>query len=340
MPLSVAKHGIDFIVRNARLKNEPSIEITYHGGGEPSVHWDVMTASFDYARSAASTAGLRVAGYTATNGVLRKEQMEWMVSNLSGASVSFDGLPSAQDSNRFTVLGQSSSSQVEATLRRFDAVGFSYGIRMTVTDDHIADLPKAVEYVVSRFRPVRIQIEPAYRLGRGADGPPARASAFVDAFRAARAMARGYGVSLFFSAARLDVLSNHFCATTRDSFALSPRGGVSGCYEVFSEEDPAAPVFFYGAAEESGGFRFDLDRLAYLRSQTVEHREYCSGCFAKWHCAGDCLHKAVAAGSAEFEGSERCHITRELIKDEIVDRITASGGLVWSGAGVSAGGGL
>jgi len=69
-----------------------------------------------------------------------------------------------------------------------------------------------------------------------------------------------------------------------------------------------------------------------LRNQAVEHREYCRGCFAKWHCAGDCYHKSLTVnGSEEFAGSERCHITRELTKDQILERIADSGGLFWHG---------
>ena len=67
-----------------------------------------------------------------------------------------------------------------------------------------------------------------------------------------------------------------------------------------------------------------------MRNQSVDKREYCRGCFAKWHCAGDCLNKAyTVSGSLEFRGSDRCHITRELTKDQILERIAASGGVIW-----------
>src|SRR5436190_13662907 len=42
MNLEVAKRGIDFVVGNTRRKGTSNIEITYHGGGEPNVHWRVM----------------------------------------------------------------------------------------------------------------------------------------------------------------------------------------------------------------------------------------------------------------------------------------------------------
>jgi uncharacterized protein len=67
-----------------------------------------------------------------------------------------------------------------------------------------------------------------------------------------------------------------------------------------------------------------------LRDLSVQQREFCQGCFAKWTCAGDCYHKALTiSGPGEFQGSDRCHITRELTKDQLLEKIAASGGLFW-----------
>lgn len=116
----------------------------------------------------------------------------------------------------------------------------------------------------------------------------------------------------------------------RDTFAVAPGGGGSACYEVFSPRDPHADTFFYGNVSEEG-FHADPQKLDHLRRQTVDARAYCESCFAKWHCSGDCYHKVLLAGGEEFGGTERCHITRGLLKDAIVDRIAAAGGLVWRG---------
>jgi uncharacterized protein len=135
---------------------------------------------------------------------------------------------------------------------------------------------------------------------------------------------------LFFSAARVGLLSNHFCGVSQDLFALSPHGNVSSCFEVFSENNDHADEFFYGRPDNDDGYHFNLDTLNRLRHQAVEHKPFCEGCFAKWHCAGDCHHKSRSvSGEQEFQGSDRCHITRELTKDQILDRIQSAGGLFW-----------
>ena len=114
-------------------------------------------------------------------------------------------------------------------------------------------------------------------------------------------------------------------------FSLSPDGNVSSCYEVFNEENEFADVFFYGSPKENEqGYTFNMTVLNHLRKQTVENREYCHDCFAKWSCAGDCYHKSIIInGKNEFNGSDRCHITRELTKDQILEKIIESGGIFW-----------
>lgn len=331
MPLETAKRGIRFVARNAQALGRREIEIAYHGGGEPTTHWSVMRDSLAYARALGRELSLRVYASTASNGVLSDRQVDWIVEHLDGVSLSFDGLPEAHDKHRLTVSGQGSSHLVMKTMERFDAAGFDYGVRMTVTRDQISRLPDSVELVCSRFRPSRLQVEPAYQLGRWKEAPSAETEEFIAAYRQAQERARRYSREIAFSAARVGLLTNHFCGVTQDSFALSPDGNVSGCYEVFSEEDKLASTFFYGRPiPGTDDYEFNLAALDALRSQSVDQREFCAGCYAKWHCGGDCLNKAYSAsGTTEFQGSDRCHITRELTKDQLLERIVAAGGLFW-----------
>src|SRR5205085_7066343 len=189
----------------------------------------------------------------------------------------------------------------------------------------------SIEFICANFGPQRIQVEPAYQMGRWQAAPSAETEEFIAAFRAAQHRARHYSRQIQFSAARLGTLTNHFCGISQDTFALSPDGNVSACYETFSEENTWAKTFFYGQPEpESRGYKFNLPVLNHLRQQSVEHRPYCQGCFAKWSCGGDCYHKSLTVnGAGEFAGTDRCHITRELTKDQLMDMIAAHGGLFW-----------
>jgi len=241
-----------------------------------------MEDSLAYARERATELGLEVHASTATNGVLSDKQIDWIIANLDGVSLSFDGPPSMHDRHRLNILGQGSSEQVISTIRRFDEANFRYGLRVTVTADQISSLPDSVEFICSQFNPQRIQVEPSYQLGRWKDAVSAETSQFIDMFREAQTRAEKWNKEIYYSAARVGLPTNHFCGITQDSFALSSDGNVSACYEVFSEKSEWAPIFFYGKPEKwSSRYSFDLEKLNHLRNQSVQHREYCQGCFAK-----------------------------------------------------------
>ena len=332
MPLDIAQRGIDFIVANAVELGAPGIDLAYHGGGEPSLNWRTLTGSYDYAAEQGAAHGLSLTAAMASNAVLSDDKIDWIVAHLDGVSVSFDGLPEVHNRHRLTVSGQGSWDAVCRTLRRFDESRFNYGLRLTATADMLSRLPESIAYICRTFRPAKIQVEPAYQLGRWRNAPSAETLEFLAVFREAAAIAAEQGQELFFSGARLGLLTNHFCGVSQDSFCLTADGSISGCYEVFLESNPLAAKFLYGHLDQSGGVQFNLPILNQLRRQSVDQRPYCSGCFAKWSCGGDCYHKSLdATGNEEFQGTDRCHIIRELTKDQILERIARSGGLVWSG---------
>ena len=332
MPFAVAKRGIDFAIANARRRQHRSIEIAFHGGGEPTIAWSVLTRSLEYARTTTAENGLELHSSLSSNGVLSRKKRRWIRQNLSGVSISFDGLPSLHDTNRPKAGGSGSSDQVMQTMREFDRNRFRYAVRLTVLADQIPRLADSVEFIYRNFHPNSVQVEPVYLLGRWKGQESAETQEFIDAYRQAQRCARQYDGRVRFSGARIGSLTNHFCGATKDGFCLSPSGNVTACYEVFSEDRPWADKFFYG--KPSAGptaYEFDDVILAELRSQAVENREHCQNCFAKWTCGGDCYHKVLdTSGDGVYAGAGRCHIIRELTKDMILDRIVDSGGLFWS----------
>ena len=147
MSLATACRAIDFVSRNAQARCLGRFDLAYHGGGEPSVNWRVLTESLEYAHRRAAGLGLRAGASITTNGVLSPSQIEWVANNMEFVTVSFDGLPEVHDRSRLTVLGSGSSGLVLRTLRRFDEHGVRYGVRMTVPADQVQSLADSVEFV-------------------------------------------------------------------------------------------------------------------------------------------------------------------------------------------------
>ncbi len=330
MSLSTAKAGIDRVIQNVLETGKKSISLAYHGGGEPSVNWRVLQQSFEYAQQQAGSHKLRFSAGMASNGVFKHYQREWIVQNMAGCSISYDGLPVTQDLLRPMASGGASSERVAETLEYFDQWGFTYSIRMTVTTDQIRRLPDSVCYILDHFKPQNIQVEPAYQMGRWQNAPSAETDQFIAAYREANQIASRFNQSISFSAARAGTATRHFCGITQDNFSLTPNGNVSACFETFSEESKLADYFIFGKKDDDGGFSFEQDKLDRLRGQTGDRGEFCEACFARWSCAGDCHHKnRLLYGDQPFAGSDRCHIIRELTLDQILQNIKDAGGIVW-----------
>jgi len=337
MSLETAKRGIDFVCRNALGCGKREFGVGYHGGGEPTTHWDVLTESFAYAQQLARENGLDVYGSMATNGVLSPEKQQWIIQNFRGVNLSVDGLPEVQDAQRPTPSGKPSSEAVLQTFRAFDAASFPYGIRITVTASSVERLPQSVAYLLEHAHPKHIQVEPVYVLGRGrANGFAVDPLAFVEAFREGKKLAAQSGVDFCYSAARVDVLTNRFCTSCGEGFSLTPQGLVSSCYEVPDSSFEFGDQFVFGQFDErESRYLFDEEKLVRLRAHTVETIPWCRDCFCKWHCGGDCLYKSRhAMVDGEFAGDPRCEITRALTLDQIVEKIGKSGGTVWAEARV------
>jgi uncharacterized protein len=332
MSQETARRAIDFVARNAAEAGLQKFELDFHGAGEPTVHWKLLQEAHGYARAVARSRGLELRSSLTTNGVLPPGKRAWIVTHLNSANVSFDGLPEVQDANRPFPSGRGSSDFVLATLRHFDRFGFQYSIRMTVTAESAPRLPQSVAFLCRRFRPRAIQVEPLYRMGRGRDAVNSETEVFIEAYRAARRTSHKAARLLRFSGARFPTVTQRFCGAANDNFCVSPRGNVSACHEVADERQPWAERFFYGRpSAEASGFAFDEPVYTALRAHTVQHLDHCGGCFAKWSCAGDCHHKALHWDAAEFAGAGRCDVIRALTKDQILEKIAASGGVFWKG---------
>ena len=160
------------------------------------------------------------------------------------------------------------------------------------------------------------------------------AQIFVDNFREARRVAAGFGIQLYYSGASMKQRETFCGAGNASNFLVTSRGIVTSCNEVLQPSDPRAKLFQYGEwNQELGEFIVDREAIDRLGRLNVHEMPKCQGCIAKYNCAGDCYAKSASSnGDPAATGyTERCHITRELLKDNLLI------GLISSMAGAHAG---
>ena len=325
MPWPVARAAVDQVVSNARRVGAPVCIIGFHGGGEPSLHWDLVRRATDYARDLTARNGLEHRIHMASNGLLSRRQRDYISANFSSINVSVDGPRDIHDRQRPTKGGRGSFDAIMETLTDLDERKFSYGVRSTITARSVDRMPEMVDFFADTLKLTYLHFEPLFYCGRCVttkwQAPDERA--FARAFGHAMARAKARGASVFYSGARLDTLVSKFCAAAGDGFSVTPEGDVTSCFEVCDSRDPRAGTYHYGRFDPSRrSFTFDAAKLARLRELRVDNFAFCRDCFCKWHCAGDCLAKVLPAGDpVRHRGSKRCGMNRQITKLQLAQLI-------------------
>ena len=332
MPWQVAKAGIDLVGNNAPNMEGEALGLSFHGGGEPTVAWDLLRRTTAYAEGVAKRQGVECTRSLATNGVLSETQLDWIVEHIDDVNLSVDGVGAVHDRLRPLKDGGASFPHVLKTLRRLAAEGKRFGVRMTVTRASLPHVTETVQFLSREIAPHTIHLEPVFQCGRcvteSVEAPdPAE---FVDIFRSARPIAEQHGAVLYYSGARYPQVTASFCQACEPSFTVTTAGCVTACYEVADPADPRADTFIYGRFDERlGRFEFDTDKMLQLKDLSVQHVPFCQRCFAKYQCAGDCPAKRLLMFDQGVPSavSQRCRISQELTKDQIVEALETNVGL-------------
>jgi uncharacterized protein len=327
----VARTAIDYVCHNASESGHPYFELTFHGGGEPVQAWETMCEAVTYARSRDLPCRISMV----TNGVWTPRQREWILHNLDGVSISFDGRQETQDHQRPFASGRGSFKAVTRTIGALDKAEFPYGIRMTATAPWRQQLPKDVRFICEETGCQVMQVEPAFNTRRGTHKGPTQeeGEAFVDAFMEAFEIAQRAGRRLTYSGARPWLLTSAFCTAPYNALIVNAAGDLVTCYEIASESHSLAEMSTVGHVV---GDQIVVDNQAReaLLTYLSEKRATCRECFCYWHCAGDCYTRSsFEETSAEGAPGPRCMMNREITARILLWYIMAGDG-VWRGRGV------
>jgi uncharacterized protein len=315
-----AVSAVDTIIRNAKKLGDNFVSVGFHGGGEPLFPWTFVKRVVEYTEQECTKNGLRWSVFSATNGLLSEKQLEWIIQHFSDLNISFDGLPQVQDYHRPLPDGKGSFQFVDRTFRYLDEHGFNYGIRSTFSDYNLDLMEESFDFIVQHYKPRTIHFEPVFQCGRCMtdEGYRVNLEKFARYFRKIEDKNRDGKLRFTYSGCRIETLSNAFCGVSQDGFSVTPDGYITSCFETTSLDDPKSKFFFYGKINEKGEIILNESKRNYLLGLTVENLDYCADCFAKWHCAGDCVAKLGHNDLTGERGHERCHLNRQMVKDKLI----------------------
>jgi uncharacterized protein len=324
MTWPITRSVIDFVAHNAsETGNEPP-SLTFHGGGEPTMHWDLLVRAVEYARSLNPDTRVSMS----SNGVWSEDQRRFICEHFTDVSLSMDGLVEVQDSQRPRPDGGPSATSVWENIRALDEAGIDYGVRMTVLPESVEQLTDGVRLICRDSQARAIQVEPTFTSGRGQYGDIelSFADAFCEQFMAAWRVGREAERQVYYSGARPWVISSMFCMAPLKAAVATADGRLVTCFEVFSETSPLAKGFTVGRVHD-GRVEYDRAALQAFLDAQLERRRECSDCFCYWHCCGDCATRRPGPREA---GSGRCHATRKITL-ELLLAYMAEGEGIWMG---------
>ncbi len=319
MPFPIAAAAIDTVCANAAAKGQQKFQVTFHGGGEPTLAWESLTAAAEYARRKGIPAELTMV----SNGIWNRKQLDWITSELNGLTISMDGGSRTQNVQRPFPDGRGSFSYVMETIAGLDRKGFPYGIRITCMPERFAGLAEDVRFLCSETNFRVIQIEPAFNHARGKHERTSaeQARIFAQVYLEAADIAAGFGRQIHYSGARPWLVTDTFCeAPLGQSLTVNPRGEVVGCYEctgrAAEDEDPG--VFGRWNGRE---FVLNHEKRRRYMEKIQARKDACAGCFCRWHCAGDCYTRGLPVNGSAWPYA-RCEINREITKGLIIRSIS------------------
>jgi len=324
MSWPIAKTVIDFVAGNARQTGAEAPSLTFHGGGEPTVHWDLLVRAVEYAKAVEPRTRISMS----SNGVWTEAQRRFVCRHFADVSLSMDGVPEVQNRQRPRTGGLDSAPDVWKSIRALDEAAIDYGIRMTVLPESVDRLADGVGLICRDSRARAIQVEPTFTSGRGhyADIDCGFADVFskrlVEAWRVGRAANR----QVYYSGARPWVIAPMFCQAPLKAAVATADGRLVTCFEVFSELSPLAGGFTVGRVRDS---RVEYDRAALqtFLDEQQRRRQECVDCFCYWHCCGDCATRRPGGRAAN---AGRCRATRNITLAMLLAFMEESGGL-WIG---------
>ena len=252
----------------------------------------------------------------ATNGILNRTKREYIKEHLSWLSLSFDGPEDIQNSHRPFPSGKASYPIVYETAKYFHETKMPFAIRATVSAKSVNRLLEIIEFFNSEFPSVGIGIEPLHKIGRGctssAGAPDMRL--FATEFIKVMKYAKEKKIKLVNSGVgRSNEIRTSFCKSlSSPAFNVSFDGNLTAC----QRDGGTLPEFKYGEwNKKKQKFEWDENQIRSVRKIATTLEPKCIRCFARYHCAGDCLDIKLA-------GSNRCEFNREIVRHFLTERLS------------------
>lgn len=296
--------AIDLCVSNAKRKGVSFFGLHFHGGGEPSQEFELLTELYEYSKKRCDEIGIAFKCSVITNGLIPPNVVDFYSKHMDEITLSLDGDQSSQDQQRPSSSGRGTFERVFKVGKLFLEFKKKINIRMTVTAKNVARLEAIVKFLIFEFPGCPINLESVTLVGRALNREDLVCDSILFADRLFNCMKIGItlGATIFYSGVSGHSQRKEFCAASAPSFCVCADGSVTSCFS-YSQRDVVKDLFVYGRYNGANKtFQFDYNAIKRLQTLTMEHDRYCDQCFCRTHCIGDCpaIRKFDLTSKSEF----------------------------------------
>jgi len=298
------------------MKNN-KVSLTIHGGGEPTVEFDMLKRIVTYFCKSAHAKGFAPSIVMGSNGTYDDSVNRWIIENDINVNISLDGPSDVHNRLRPFRSGQPSYYLVIRNIQHLVQAGKRVSIRATITNSSVNAMEETVE-LAREIGLAAVHFEPVTLSGRATSSLVSRpcAEKFADNFLKCFLLGLKYDIDVKCSVMHcFGHIRQRFCSACGYNFCLTPEGNITTCYEVLDSRDPAARIFFIGQVDAiRKRVMLDQSRIEILKQRIADNMEACNGCFLRYQCAGDCPVKSIRYSKFDIYSPDpfRCQIAQRI----------------------------
>lgn len=314
LTLADASKPIDHIIDRAIKIGKTAIKFKFHGAGEPTLAFKQLAEIVKYSTKQAKLAGIRPFYSLTTNAFADISTIQWVTNHFNSITVSFDMNPNIHDKHRPTLDAGGSAECVLNNIRHIGKSSAYLGIRSTVTRMGTKSMADSVK-LLAGYNVSSVCFEPVSLVGSAENQDiSVNVSDFVSGYVEAKKVSKILNIPITYSGITAHKLREVHCGAYGTNFVVTPEGQISLCYEVF---DKSHPLF--------SSFVTDLSSSMESVSNPCKINYRCHGCFALDNCGGGCLSRHMSKSENAIRAlDEKCSITREILRDEVVSTLESS----------------